>query len=122
MSKHKYNGLIWDLEKKIEQKYPLCNIEWFYDIQNLSNQDGKDEKIKLKLYKIMEILCCSEKNTHIYIRIHKYKVWYIVRILIEKNVSQEFIYKMHKQMEEDMDIINEVCEKKSTLIKVIITQ
>lgn len=119
MREHRYSDWIWHIEKKTKEKYPLCTIEWFYDIQNLQDRDKAMGRIEVKLDKLMEILCFYSKQIHIYIRIHRYKDWYIVRIFIEKKLSQELICKIRKQVEKDMNsIISIVYENQCTIIKV----
>ncbi len=113
-------GMIEEIEKEIKQKYPLCDIEWFFDRNNFQNK--KDEGIEIKrILNGLIFSICSWKNTiHFYIRIHKYKEWYILRILIEEQMPSELIDLLNKQMINKRNIISIMNDDRCTVVKMIL--
>lgn len=88
-----YQCIEWSqlLEKKIKEKCPLCIIEWFYDKNNLQGQKKSIARVEIYLIQVIHDLYFYGKVFHFYIRIHKYKDWYVVRIFTKKSLSQKLI-------------------------------
>ncbi|TGY91114.1 hypothetical protein E5329_22785 [Petralouisia muris] len=122
MTDKRDNQWVQRIEKRIEEKYPLCDIEWFYDKFNLDDFSEHKSKIEEQIMEIMDILCSNEKKYHFYIRVHKYKNWYVLRILVEKNISEELIDKIEgKLRKHKSSIIEIVYEKQCTIIKLTLS-
>ena len=57
---------------------------------------------------------------HFYIRIHKYKDWYVVRIFTKKSLSQKLINKINKKLRKNkITMVNVVYHNQYTVIKMI---
>lgn len=118
MIEHIYNEWIQNIEKKIKNKTPLCNIEWFYDKENIYNQEELIRRVEGMLVELISILCLLGKVTEFYIRLHKYKEWYIIRIFMSKDLSQEIIKIVNEQLKKNKNsIVSIICDKRYTIIK-----
>lgn len=117
-----YQCIEWSqlLEKKIKEKCPLCIIEWFYDKNNLQGQKKTIARVEIYLIQVIHDLYFYGKVFHFYIRIHKYKDWYVVRIFTKKSLSQKLINKINKKLRKNkITMVNVVYHNQYTVIKMI---
>jgi hypothetical protein len=121
MTDKRDNQWIQWIEKRIKEKYPLCDIEWFYDKFNFEDFPKHKGKIEEQMMEIMEIICSDEKKYHFYIRVHKYRNWCVLRILVKKNIHEELMNKIKERLRKHKSsIIEIVYEKQCTIIKLIL--
>lgn len=73
--------------KDIEKKY--CNqvSDIIYDKWNMNGKDYELEEVFTWIKNILEKICVDQKNYGIYIRVHSFRTWYIIRIGGYGNIS-----------------------------------
>lgn len=73
--------------KKIEKKYynQVSNI--IYDKYNMKGKGSESEEVFAWIENILERICVDQENYDIYVRVHSFREWYIIRIGGYGNIS-----------------------------------
>lgn len=72
------------LTETLQRKYPKCIVELYYDKKNLMMYNQKWEKAIKNLEKLICILNKQKIYSQIFVRVHYFNYWLIVRIKVEK--------------------------------------
>lgn len=104
-----------DLVQFIRKNHPKCSIDIYYDKKNVINNICNLKKNIKNLDEILGICEKHKKNAHIFVRIHCFNCWTIVRIkvdlqqvnCIEKEIRNVF----------SGDLLNIVFEQQFKVIK-----
>lgn len=84
-----YDGYIIKWEKKLHTRFANHKIELLYDKENVKNRFDVFYKCEKILMEVFEYLCKTEKEVHLYLRIHFFREWIVIRIAGNKRLSQD---------------------------------
>lgn len=91
---NRYEDWIQRVEKKIRKICPVCNIEWFYDQNNL--QKAGNQLFEDYIANLLKCLCAHDPN--LYIRIHWYKSWCVLRIAMRNCLPKKVIVQLKREL------------------------
>lgn len=101
-----------------KRRHPECKIELFYDINNMKKYYKRFRKIKKQFFEMLSIFYKYNCYMHIFIRLHGYKSWVIIRVSADFNLSQQALNEL---IELNITPIYSVIQNQSsTIIKLAI--
>lgn len=111
---NRYNSYITEWEKKLSNH----KIELYYDKDNIKSFYTSFLRGENALLEIIECLCKEEKEVHLYLRIHLWKDWFIIRISGNKRLS----HTKKKQIEKEWKngLITLIEQKDGYIIKLVL--
>lgn len=89
--------MLSDTYETLTIEFTDCEVELFYDQVNLEKYRKKYEQNYEMIRKILEKLCKNGFKERIYIRLHGYKEWLIIRLMGEWNLSEWEIVQIKKK-------------------------
>lgn len=72
-------------------------MEWCYKQKNIVQNKKKVNETLLRTMWIFEKLCAVKDDAHLYIRIHVYKQWCVIRIVAEYMYQRQLIEELMTQ-------------------------
>lgn len=105
-----------ELRGKLYKQYPKCQLEVYYDWENLVRYDAKIKRNKKKLFSLLSSLCRYKSGIRIYLRIHGYKGWLVVRV----SVNTELPCRLEKRLKRKNGIMSIEKGKSGSVIKFIL--
>ena len=101
------------------EKYPLYSIEFFYDQNNLFIENQKAFKSYTDcLTMILDKIYAQLKHQTIFIRIHRYKTWCIIRLRLNTYINYHLSIAL-KSLSFD-SIFDIYCKENDCIIKIVI--
>lgn len=101
------------------EKYPLYSIEFFYDQNNMFIENKKAFKSYTDcLTMILDKIYAQLKHQTIFIRIHKYKTWCIIRLCLNTYINYHLSIAL-KSLSFD-SIFDIYCKENDCIIKIVI--
>lgn len=120
MVNRNYKNFIQSIEKDIKYQYPSCNLEWYYDEKNIQDFEGISQIIMIQVVEMLKSFCFCSNNIHLYIRVHRYRQWYIFRIVANKGLSKKSLKYIENQVSnvKNVCLVNVEKRKKQVVIKI----
>lgn len=91
------NDVIQYFEKKINSDYPCCKVKWLYNHKNIVKNKNKVNETLVKIMGVIRALCVQKSDVHLLIRVHVFKGWCVLRIVVRSVYQTQFIDNLMEQ-------------------------